>query len=149
METKNKGRVVFTNGCFDLLHFGHIEYLRIARAMGDYLIIGLNSDDSVKRLKGNLRPINSEEDRAKMLIALKCVDDVIIFDDDTPLSLIKELRPDILVKGGDWSEENIVGAEVVRNYGGEVYSIPFLEGYSTTLIIDRIKELILKENEGA
>lgn len=147
-KEKTKEKVVFTNGCFDILHRGHIEYLKKAKAMGDVLIVGLNSDRSVKRLKGDHRPVNSEEDRAIMLLALKSVDEVIIFEEDTPLRLIKEIRPNVLVKGGDWTVDQIVGADVLKSYGGEIYSLPFIDGYSTTSFIEKIKKLILKENAG-
>lgn len=148
MTQTKKDKIVFTNGCFDILHRGHIEILRIARSLGDVLIVGLNSDESVRRLKGDHRPINSEADRASILLALRYVDEVIIYEEDTPLRLIEEIKPHVLVKGGDWIEDKIVGAKVVREYDGEVYSLPFVDGYSTTSIIDRVKELILKEKDG-
>lgn len=148
MTQTKKDKIVFTNGCFDILHRGHIEILRIARLLGDVLIVGLNSDESVRRLKGDHRPINSEADRASILLALRYVDEVIIYEEDTPLRLIEEIKPHVLVKGGDWTEDKIVGAKVVREYDGEVYSLPFVDGYSTTSIIDRVKELILKEKDG-
>lgn len=136
---KNKGkRVVFTNGCFDILHAGHIEYLKKARGMGDILVVGLNSDRSVRQLKGKKRPINKEADRAKVLAALYFVDYVTVFNDRTPERLIKELRPDILVKGGDWKVSDIVGADFVRSRGGRVVSIGFVKGYSTTSLIRKI-----------
>ena len=131
--------VVFTNGCFDILHLGHIDYLEKAKLKGDKLIIGLNSDNSVKKLKGNQRPINSAITRSKMLAALEFVDMVIEFDEDTPLILIKSLLPDILVKGGDYTKENIVGADSVLTTGGTVEIIEFTEGYSTTKLIDQLK----------
>ncbi|HMG16553.1 MAG TPA: D-glycero-beta-D-manno-heptose 1-phosphate adenylyltransferase [Saprospiraceae bacterium] len=134
-------RVVFTNGCFDILHIGHIQYLQEAKSLGDKLVVGINSDSSVKRLKGEDRPINNETDRAMVMAALGVVDGVIIFDEDTPLQLITELNPDILVKGGDWPLDKIVGAEYVINNGGEVFSLPFISGYSTSNIIQKIKEL--------
>jgi len=134
----NARRVVFTNGCFDLLHPGHIDYLERARALGDALIIGLNDDDSVRGLKGEQRPINPAVDRARMLIALRCVDMVTPFSEPTPLNLITTLKPDVLVKGGDYCEENIVGAREVRAYGGEVIVMPFIEGYSSSKLIQRI-----------
>ena len=137
---KNKRQcVVFTNGCFDILHLGHIEYLEKAKLKGNKLIIGLNSDNSVKKLKGNQRPINSAITRSKMLAALEFVDMVIEFDEDTPLILIKSLLPDILVKGGDYTKENIVGADSVLTTGGTVEIIEFTEGYSTTKLIDQLK----------
>ena len=137
---KNKRqRVVFTNGCFDILHLGHIDYLEKAKLKGDKLIVGLNSDNSVKKLKGNQRPINSAITRSKMLAALEFVDMVIEFDEDTPLILIESLLPDILVKGGDYTKENIVGADSVLTTGGTVEIIEFIEGYSTTKLIYQLK----------
>jgi len=138
-EWMNKNlKVVFTNGCFDILHRGHVEYLKQAKKLGDYLIIGLNSDDSVKRLKGTARPLQSESDRAEILNSLRFVDIVTIFDEDTPLKLICELKPDILVKGGDYDLNSIVGAEEVLGWGGTVEIIPFLKGYGTSKVIDKI-----------
>ena len=134
-------KIVFTNGCFDILHPGHVAYLEDARACGDLLVVGLNSDSSVRRIKGPQRPINPQEDRAIMLAGLASVDYVTFFEDDTPLELIKAVRPHVLVKGGDWTIENIVGADFVMSYGGEVYSLAFREGYSTTALIKRIKAL--------
>jgi D-beta-D-heptose 7-phosphate kinase/D-beta-D-heptose 1-phosphate adenosyltransferase len=135
-----KGNViVFTNGCFDILHPGHVSYLAQAKALGHRLIIGLNTDASVKRLKGASRPINNENDRALIIASLAQVDAVIMFDEDTPLSLIQFLKPDTLVKGGDYSKEQVVGAEFVKNNGGQTVILPFLEGYSTTSIIERSK----------
>lgn len=139
METAKK-TVVFTNGCFDILHRGHIEYLKEAKALGDVLIVGLNSDDSTRRLKGENRPINTEEDRAQMLLALESVDSVFVFDEDTPLELIEMIKPDVLVKGGDWQIGQIVGAGVVLEYGGKVKSLSYKEGYSTTNIIDKVRK---------
>lgn len=133
-------KIVFTNGCFDILHRGHISYLNQAKSLGDILVVGLNSDRSVKRLKGEERPINSEEDRKFMLENLKAVDRVEIFHEDTPLELIKTLTPDILVKGGDWKPEQIVGSQHVLENGGKVFSLNFINGYSTTNIIDSIKK---------
>jgi D-glycero-beta-D-manno-heptose 1-phosphate adenylyltransferase len=134
-------RVVFTNGCFDLLHPGHIAYLSEARALGDRLVIGLNDDDSIRRLKGPQRPINPLADRAAMLEALRAVDLVVPFNEDTPRELIDTLRPDILVKGGDYQPETIIGAAEVESWGGKVVVIPFLEGYSSTGLIERIRRL--------
>jgi len=131
-------RIVFTNGCFDLLHPGHIDYLQRARALGDALVIGLNDDDSIRRLKGPARPINSLADRTVMLAALRSVDLVVPFSEDTPLNLITALKPDILVKGGDYLADAIVGADVVRDAGGEVIVMPFLDGHSSTGLITRI-----------
>jgi D-glycero-beta-D-manno-heptose 1-phosphate adenylyltransferase len=134
-------RIVFTNGCFDLLHPGHIAYLSEARGLGDRLVIGLNDDDSIRRLKGPSRPINPLADRAAMLEALRAVDLLVPFSEDTPLELIGSLRPDILVKGGDYQPETIIGAAQVESWGGEVVVIPFLEGYSSTGLIERIRRL--------
>ncbi len=134
-------RIVFTNGCFDLLHPGHIDYLEQAGIHGDVLIVGLNDDDSVRRLKGASRPINPLADRARMLAALRSVDMVIPFPEDTPLKLIKSLMPNVLIKGGDYQANDIVGAKEVRAHGGVVVVMPFMEGYSTSLLIERIKTL--------
>jgi len=134
-------KIVFTNGCFDLIHRGHIEYLNHAKSLGDILIIGLNSDDSVQRLKGVDRPINYQQDRAIVLDNLKCVDYVCIFGEDTPYELIKIIQPDILVKGGDWAVEDIVGSDIVLKRGGKVRSLQFIEGKSTTDIIEKIRNL--------
>lgn len=138
---KHGMKVVFTNGCFDILHEGHVSYLRQARALGDALVVGLNSDASVKRLKGEERPLNNEFSRAAVLTALGCVDYVCIFGEDTPYELIKEVIPDVLVKGGDWSPDSIVGSDVVRSHGGEVLSLAFVPGHSTTGIIEKIRSL--------
>ena len=132
-------KVVFTNGCFDLLHPGHIQYLSDAKALGDKLIVGLNTDDSISRLKGSARPINPLGDRAFMLMGLKAVDAVVAFAEDTPRQLIALLLPDVLVKGGDYKPDDIVGASEVREHGGEVVVVPFLEGYSSSRLIERIK----------
>ena len=131
-------RVVFSNGCFDILHAGHVEYLAAARALGDVLIIGLNSDASVRRLKGPDRPICCETDRAVVLSALQFVDGVTLFNEDTPEELIGILLPDILVKGADWAIEQIAGAKTVLEHGGSVLTVPLLEGRSTTGIIEKI-----------
>ncbi len=138
-DNSNK-KVVFTNGCFDILHIGHVDYLRKARMLGDCLVIGVNSDASVKRLKGNDRPINCLEDRMEILAALDFVDYVIPFEEDTPYNLIKKVMPDVLVKGGDYNIENIVGADIVKQKGGLVTTIAFVDGKSTTGIINKIKE---------
>lgn len=130
--------IVFTNGCFDLLHYGHLHYLAQARDLGDRLVIGLNSGDSVRRLKGPRRPINDELTRQHQMAALEFVDAVVVFDTDTPLGLIQLLEPDILVKGGDWQPEQIVGSDLVLARGGKVLSLPFVEGYSTTNIEQKI-----------
>ena len=133
-------RIVFTNGVFDILHRGHVTYLEQAAAMGHRLVLGLNSDASVKRLgKGEDRPLNSQDDRAHVLAALRCVDAVVIFDQDTPLELIQAIHPDVLVKGGDWTVDKIVGSEYVKKYGGEVLSLPLVEGLSTTSLVERIR----------
>ncbi|TNE56660.1 MAG: D-glycero-beta-D-manno-heptose 1-phosphate adenylyltransferase [Bacteroidetes bacterium] len=131
-------RIVFTNGCFDILHYGHLHYLAQARDLGERLVIGLNSGGSVRRLKGPNRPINDEATRAHLLAALEVVDAVVFFDTDTPLDLIQALLPDVLVKGGDWKPEQIVGSDVVLKNGGAVRSLPFVEGYSTTNIEQKI-----------
>ncbi len=131
-------KVVFTNGCFDLLHPGHVRYLRQSRALGDALIVALNSDRSVRELKGPGRPILEEAERAEVMAALECVDYVTIFDDSTPRELIATLLPDVLVKGGDWGVDQIVGRHEVESAGGIVLSLPFVEGSSTTDIINRI-----------
>lgn len=132
-------KIVFTNGCFDVLHYGHVHYLLQAKALGDILVIGLNSDDSVRRLKGPTRPINGENERAFVLAALACVDYVTLFEEDTPEELIKVVRPDVLVKGGDYTLDNIVGANFVTQNGGTVTTIPFVEGFSSTRIIEKLK----------
>ena len=131
-------RLVFTNGCYDILHPGHVDLLARARALGDGLILGLNSDASVRRLKGPTRPVNDERTRAFVLAHLASVDYVVLFEEDTPLRLITAVRPQVLVKGGDWSVENIVGRDVVEGDGGVVRSLPLLPGYSTTGLIERI-----------
>ena len=131
-------RIVFTNGCFDLLHSGHLHTLSQAKRLGDVLVVGINSDASVKRLKGAQRPIVRETERVQILAALEAVDYVTIFGEDTPLDLIRLLRPQILVKGGDWGSEAVVGKEVVEENGGEVVVVPYQPGFSTTGIIERI-----------
>ncbi len=141
MSPRRPPRVVFTNGCFDILHVGHARYLRDARALGDLLVVGLNSDSSVKRLKGEQRPVVSEDERAELLSSLGAVDYVVMFNDDTPLSLIENVAPDVLVKGGDWPPEKIVGSSFVLARGGEVKSLPFHPGKSTTSILERIQNL--------
>lgn len=138
---KARGKtIVFTNGCFDLLHAGHVKYLQKARALGDLLVLGLNSDASVRRLKGEKRPLISEEERAHILAALNCIDYVVIFDQDTPLELITALKPHILVKGGDYTPDGVVGKDVVESYGGRVELVTFVDGKSTTNIIDKVLE---------
>ncbi len=135
---KENKKVVFTNGCFDILHAGHVEYLNKAKAMGDILIIAINSDDSVKKIKGDLRPIVPENQRAFLLSNLRAVDYVVKFDEDTPYEVIKKLVPDVLVKGGDWAIENIVGKEIVEENGGSVKNIEFETDQSTSKIIEKI-----------
>ena len=130
-------RVVFTNGCFDILHRGHVEYLSKAADMGDVLVVGLNTDASVKRLKGEGRPVNNEEARALVLASLSFVYAVVLFDEDTPYELIKAIRPDVLVKGADYKPEKIVGYDIVTSYGGKVETVPLVEGYSTTQLLSR------------
>lgn len=136
---EQRGRVVFTNGVFDLLHPGHVDVLLGARRAGDRLVVGLNSDASVRRLKGPERPVRSEAERAYVLAAVEMVDCVVVFEEDTPLELIRFLRPDVLVKGGDYSESTIVGAPDVRGWGGEVIVIPLTPGQSTTSIIRKLR----------
>ena len=134
-------RVVFTNGVFDILHPGHVRYLRDARALGDLLIVGVNSDRSVRALaKAPDRPVNPQAERVEVLEALASVDSVVIFDEDTPHEIIAALQPDILVKGADWADNNIVGRDVVEARGGKVVRIPLAEGYSTTKIIERVRQ---------
>jgi len=137
-------KVVFTNGVFDLLHIGHITYMAKAAELGDILVIGLNSDSSVRRIKGQDRPVNDQNSRAALLAALFFVDAIVVFEEDTPINLITTLMPDILVKGADYSIENIVGAKEVIANGGEVKTIDFVEGYSSTSIIKKIREQITK-----
>ena len=132
-------RVVFTNGCFDILHSGHVRYLAAARALGDVLILGLNSDASVRRLKGETRPVNTAEDRAEVVGALKSVDAVVIFDEDTAKELIVKVHPAVYVKGGDYTPETLPEARIVERYGGEVAFIPLVAGKSTTNIIQRMQ----------
>lgn len=138
--TPSGQRVVFTNGCFDILHRGHAVYLAQARDLGDLLVVGLNTDASVRRLKGPERPLNTQNDRAFLLASLACVDYVILFDEDTPENLIHTVRPDVLVKGGDYTLDNIVGADFVRSRGGIVTTISFVDGYSTTNLINKMSK---------
>lgn len=133
--------MVFTNGCFDILHVGHIRYLRQARLLGDALVVGVNTDASVRRLKGPLRPLVSERERAEVLSALTAVDHVVLFDGDTPLSLIRAVSPDFLVKGGDWKKTSIVGWDFVESYGGKVRSLKFVEGRSTSRLAEKIRKI--------
>jgi D-glycero-beta-D-manno-heptose 1-phosphate adenylyltransferase len=133
--------MVFTNGVFDLLHPGHVRYLRQARALGDALVVGVNSDRSVRALKGPSRPINGQDERAEVLSALACVDAVVIFDEDTPYHLIAALQPDVLVKGADWAADAIVGRDIVEARGGKVVRIPVEAGHATSEIIERIRRV--------
>ncbi len=140
LRLRSKGqKVVFTNGCFDILHPGHVSYLEKASRMGDVLVVGLNSDASVRAIKGKDRPINKERDRAYVLSALSFVDYVTIFGEDTPELIIKKLKPDVLVKGGDWKIKDIVGGDFVKSRGGRVVSIKFLKGYSTSSLIKKLR----------
>ncbi|MBA2403995.1 MAG: D-glycero-beta-D-manno-heptose 1-phosphate adenylyltransferase [Bdellovibrionales bacterium] len=138
IKNRNK-KIIFTNGCFDIIHKGHVAYLAEAKKLGDLLVVGLNSDASTKRLKGPERPINSELDRQYVMSQLKPVDFVEIFEEDTPLNLILKVKPQVLVKGGDWKIEQIVGGKEVIDAGGNVYSLNFVDGYSTTSIIQKIQ----------
>jgi D-beta-D-heptose 7-phosphate kinase/D-beta-D-heptose 1-phosphate adenosyltransferase len=131
-------KLCFTNGCFDLLHPGHVQYLEDVRALGDFLVVGLNSDASVARLKGVGRPLQDEQARARILLGLRSVDAVVRFEEDIPFNLIQALQPDILAKGGDYSPENVVGRDIVEARGGRLVLIPFLEGHSTSTIVERI-----------
>lgn len=137
LKSKNK-RIVFTNGCFDLIHAGHIEYLQKAKKLGDALIVGINSDFSVRKIKGDKRPITGQNDRAAIIAALEAVDYVLIFNEATPLKLIKALRPDVLVKGADWDLKNIVGGDFIKSYGGKVRAVSLVKGRSTSNIIRKI-----------
>jgi rfaE bifunctional protein nucleotidyltransferase chain/domain len=137
---RNK-KIVFTNGCFDILHYGHLDLLARAASLGNMLVVGVNTDSSVQRLKGPLRPITHEQDRAFQIASLLFADAVCLFDEDTPEEIIKAIKPDILVKGGDYTIDKIVGADFVQQNGGEVHIIPFVDGYSTTGIISRIQKL--------
>jgi rfaE bifunctional protein nucleotidyltransferase chain/domain len=134
-------QIVFTNGCFDILHVGHVRYLAAARAKGDVLVLGLNSDASVKSIKSDDRPVVSQDQRAEVLAGLACVDYITVFDEPDPLALIRAIKPDILVKGADWEEKNIIGSDVVKSYGGEVVRIKMVPDISTSSIIRRILEL--------
>lgn len=139
-EIRNQKRqIVFTNGCFDIIHAGHVQYLEKSKKLGDILIVGLNSNNSVKRLKGDNRPLNSELDRAAVLLALCSVDYVCIFEEDTPYELIKLIRPDILVKGADYTEDNVVGSDIVNKNGGRVVLMEYLEGRSTSAVIEKMR----------
>ncbi len=144
LKDKLSGNIVFTNGCFDIIHAGHISYLKKAKEMGDYLIVGLNSDESVKKIKGNNRPINGENDRALILSAFYFVDYVIIFNESTPEILIQSIKPDILVKGADWKGKTVAGCDFIKSYGGECVFIQLLKNRSTTSIVDKIIEKYCK-----
>lgn len=137
LKKKDK-KIVFTNGCFDLIHIGHVRYLEKAKSLGDILVVAINTDSSIKRIKDKRRPIIPQRERAEVIASLGCVDYVTFFDEDTPYELIKLLRPDTLVKGGDWKRKAIVGSDIVEGAGGRVYAIPFIKGASTTGIIKRV-----------
>jgi D-beta-D-heptose 7-phosphate kinase / D-beta-D-heptose 1-phosphate adenosyltransferase len=138
-DLKSKGkRIVFTNGCFDLLHLGHVRYLEKAKALGDILVVGVNSDSSVRKIKGPKRPVLPEEERAEILSGLGCVDYITLFNEIDPLKLITSLHPNVLAKGGDWTKEQTIGREVVERSGGEVVIIPFVQGASTSNLIETI-----------
>ncbi|HQP91172.1 MAG TPA: D-glycero-beta-D-manno-heptose 1-phosphate adenylyltransferase [Candidatus Omnitrophota bacterium] len=139
--SKKSGKVVFTNGCFDIIHAGHVKYLAQARSKGDILVVGLNSDSSIRRLKGKTRPVNNQNDRAKVLAGLEAVDYIVLFSQDTPYDLIKTIRPDILVKGGDWKKKDIIGSDIVGSYGGKTITVPYLPNRSTTSILKKIRAL--------
>ena len=136
---KQSKKIAFTNGCFDILHRGHVEYLEKAKNYADILVLGLNTDNSVRRLKGELRPYVNEDDRAYVLSRMEAVDVVCLFDEDTPLELLKKVKPDFLIKGGDYKLDQIIGRDLVESQGGQVLTIPFIEGKSSTSIIDQIK----------
>jgi len=139
---KREGRkIAFTNGCFDILHVGHVRYLREAAKMGDILVLALNSDASVRAIKGDKRPLVPEDERADVVAALECINYVTIFDELTPLELIEYLQPDVIIKGGDWAEENVVGRDAVRQWGGRVAIIPEISGVSTTNIVEKIMKV--------
>lgn len=140
-KLKKEGKkIVFTNGCFDILHVGHMRYLEEAKSFGDYLFVGVNSDESVRRLKGPTRPINNEQDRAELLAGLKSVDYTVVFTEDTPVELIEELKPSIHIKGGDYKKEDLPETKVVESYGGEVYIVSLVEGKSTTNVVKKIQK---------
>ncbi|MDT7871759.1 MAG: D-glycero-beta-D-manno-heptose 1-phosphate adenylyltransferase [Thermocrinis sp.] len=143
-KVRGKKKIVFTNGCFDILHAGHADYLNKAKSLGDILVVGINSDASVRRIKGEKRPILPQQMRAYLLDNLKPVDYVVIFEEDTPLELIKAIKPDVLVKGADWDLERIVGADFVLSYGGRVERIPFSFDISTSKVVERILDLYCK-----
>ncbi|MDD5084990.1 MAG: D-glycero-beta-D-manno-heptose 1-phosphate adenylyltransferase [Candidatus Omnitrophica bacterium] len=138
---KRRKKIAFTNGCFDILHRGHVMYLSVARRKGDILIVGLNTDKSIRKIKGPSRPVQPERDRAEILSALQCVDYIVLFNESTPYRLIKAICPDILVKGNDWPVDKIVGGDIVKVHGGKVIRVPLLKGRSTTRILTKIKQL--------
>jgi rfaE bifunctional protein nucleotidyltransferase chain/domain len=139
VKLHRKGKkVVFTNGCFDILHYGHARYLQEAKDKGDILIVGVNSDSSIKKIKGKNRPIVDQKNRLGLLAALTCIDYLVLFKEDTPLRLIKRIKPDIIIKGADWEKDKIVGSDFVKSYGGKVLTIKLVKGLSTTSLIDRI-----------
>lgn len=137
---KSKKRIVFTNGCFDIIHYGHVAYLEKAKAKGDVLIVGVNSDSSVRKIKGKKRPVNSQSSRVKTIAAFECVDYAIIFNEDTPFNLIKRIVPDVLVKGADWKKGEIIGSDIVNKNKGKIFRIPYVKGFSTTALIKRIHQ---------
>lgn len=139
-EKKHGKKIVFTNGCFDILHVGHVRYLRQARALGDILVVALNTDASARRLKGPARPVTPQQERAEVLSALSAVDFLVFFSESTPLKLVQAVKPDFLVKGGDWKKKDIVGSAFVESYGGKVLSLPYVKGFSTTGLIEKIKK---------
>lgn len=137
---KSGKKIVFTNGCFDILHFGHVSYLKKAKSYGDVLVVGLNSDTSVRKIKGPSRPVQNQTARTGVLSALKCVDYVVLFNEPTPIKLIEKIKPDILVKGADWNIKDIVGNDIVKKNNGKVIKIKFIKGYSTSKIIEKIRK---------
>lgn len=140
-SSRGQSKIVSTNGCFDLLHVGHVRYLQQARALGDKLIVALNTDASIKRLKGDSRPILPESERSELLAALDCVDWVVLFDEDTPVNVLKEIKPDIHVKGGDYTEDSLPETPVLKEVGAEIKFLPYIEGRSTSSIIEKIQSL--------
>ncbi|MEK6647343.1 MAG: D-glycero-beta-D-manno-heptose 1-phosphate adenylyltransferase [Candidatus Firestonebacteria bacterium] len=140
-ERQKGKKVVFTNGCFDLLHIGHIRYLKAAKKLADILIVAINSDSSIKKIKGELRPVYPEKERAEILSAFSFVDYIVIFAESDPIKVVSELKPDVLIKGGDWSIDKVLGKDIVESYGGKVMTIPMIKGYSTTNLIKKIVKL--------
>jgi D-beta-D-heptose 7-phosphate kinase/D-beta-D-heptose 1-phosphate adenosyltransferase len=139
--SKENGKIVFSNGCFDIIHYGHVQYLAKARTFGDIMIVGINTDASIKRIKGEKRPVITENERLYMLASLECIDYVILFDEDTPVNLIQKIQPDIMVKGSDWKIEQLPGREIVEAKGGQVILVDLVAGLSTTGIIQKIKDV--------